>query len=176
MNRGFRSTPRTASTARRATSRTRPRTSTGSLPKAAEAPITRTCKWLAAPRWRRWRLAALAGGGAARLSRPGADLCPGARGGDERRPCARRAAARGARRRPAGPGRHRPQGAERSDRRRADGPGAEASRGRVPPAKLPTDARLLLVAEEIRRRPSRAGAALARVRRATTATSPSWRR
>ena len=47
MNRGFRSTPRTASTARPATSRTRPRTSTGSLPKAAEAPITRTCKWLA---------------------------------------------------------------------------------------------------------------------------------
>src|SRR5437868_15127634 len=45
-NRGSRSTPRTAFTARRATSRTRPRTSTGSLPKAAEAPITRTCKWL----------------------------------------------------------------------------------------------------------------------------------
>src|SRR5690349_19308398 len=47
VNRGFRSTPRTASTARPATSRTRPRTSTGSLQKAAEAPITRTCKWLA---------------------------------------------------------------------------------------------------------------------------------
>src|SRR5690242_18048532 len=46
VNRGFRSTPRIASTARLATSRTRPRTSTGSLPKAAEAPITRTCKWL----------------------------------------------------------------------------------------------------------------------------------
>src|SRR5690348_15765644 len=46
VNRGFRSTPRTASTARPATSRTRPRTSTGSLQKAAEAPITPTCKWL----------------------------------------------------------------------------------------------------------------------------------
>src|SRR5947209_20635351 len=47
VNRGSRSMPRTASTARRATSRTRPKTSTGSLQKAAEAPITRTCKWLA---------------------------------------------------------------------------------------------------------------------------------
>src|SRR3954447_9961771 len=47
VNRGSRSTPRTASTARLATSRTRPRTSTGSPPKAAEAPIIRTCKWLA---------------------------------------------------------------------------------------------------------------------------------
>src|SRR5690348_4971186 len=46
VNRGSRSTPRTASTARPATSKTRPRTSTGSLPKAAEAPITRTCKLL----------------------------------------------------------------------------------------------------------------------------------
>src|SRR6185369_10636991 len=46
VNRGCRSTPRIASTARRATSRTRPRTSTGSHPKAAEAPITRTCKLL----------------------------------------------------------------------------------------------------------------------------------
>src|SRR5690349_2121596 len=46
VNRGFRSTPRTASTARPATSRTRLRTSTGSLQKAAEAPITPTCKWL----------------------------------------------------------------------------------------------------------------------------------
>src|SRR5437763_6645679 len=44
VSRSCRSTPRIASTARHATSRTRPRTSTGSLPKAAEAPITRTCK------------------------------------------------------------------------------------------------------------------------------------
>src|SRR5436190_23768355 len=43
---GSRSTRRIASTARRATSRTRPRTSTGSHPKAAEDPITRTCRWL----------------------------------------------------------------------------------------------------------------------------------
>src|SRR4051812_15957309 len=47
-NRGFRSTLRTASTARPATSRIRPRTSTGSRRKAEEAPITRTCKWLGA--------------------------------------------------------------------------------------------------------------------------------
>src|SRR5437588_196033 len=47
VKRDSRSTPRIASTARRATSRTRPRTSTGSHPKVAEAPITRTCKWLA---------------------------------------------------------------------------------------------------------------------------------
>src|SRR3954471_1145471 len=47
-NRGSRSTPRIASTARPATSRTRPRTSTGSLQKAAEAPITRTCKLMTA--------------------------------------------------------------------------------------------------------------------------------
>src|SRR6476469_2087553 len=47
VKRDFRSTPRIVSTAKLATSRTRPRTSTGSLLKAAEAPITRTCKWLA---------------------------------------------------------------------------------------------------------------------------------
>src|SRR5690348_8274965 len=46
VNRGSRSTPRIACTARRATSRTRPRTSTGSLPKVVEAPITRICRWL----------------------------------------------------------------------------------------------------------------------------------
>src|SRR5690348_529861 len=46
VNPDSRSTPRIAFTARPATSRTRPRTSTGSLPKAAEAPITPTCKWL----------------------------------------------------------------------------------------------------------------------------------
>src|SRR6185503_18964705 len=45
-NRACRSTRRIASTGRRATSRTRPRTSTGSPPKAAEAPITRTCRLL----------------------------------------------------------------------------------------------------------------------------------
>src|SRR5579884_258952 len=47
VNPDSRSTRRTVSTARPATSRTRPRISTGSLPKAAEAPIIRTCKWLA---------------------------------------------------------------------------------------------------------------------------------
>src|SRR3954462_8591063 len=46
--RGSRSTRRIASTAKPATSRTRPRTSTGSSRKAEEAPITRTCRFLAA--------------------------------------------------------------------------------------------------------------------------------
>src|SRR5437868_2951442 len=45
-SRACRSTPRIASTARPATSRTRPRTSTGSRPKAGEDPITRTCRLL----------------------------------------------------------------------------------------------------------------------------------
>ena len=43
-SRGSRSTRRIASTARPATSRTRPRTSTGSSPKAAEGRIIPTCK------------------------------------------------------------------------------------------------------------------------------------
>src|SRR5881394_393431 len=48
VHRGFRSTRRIAFTAKLATSRTRPRTSTGSSPKVVEAPITRTCDSLAA--------------------------------------------------------------------------------------------------------------------------------
>ncbi len=47
--RGFRSTPRIASTARRATSRTRPRTSTGSSPKAEEGRTIPTCEPPVAP-------------------------------------------------------------------------------------------------------------------------------
>ena len=53
--RGCRSTPRIASTARPATSRTRPRTSTGSCPKAEEGRIIPTCKRCCCaepPRWR----------------------------------------------------------------------------------------------------------------------------
>src|SRR5215207_9305474 len=45
--RGCRSTPRTASTARPATSRTRPRTSIGSRPKAEEDRTIPICRWLA---------------------------------------------------------------------------------------------------------------------------------
>src|SRR3954470_21671113 len=45
---GSRSTPRIASTARPATSRTPCRTSTGWCPKAGEAPITRTCRLILA--------------------------------------------------------------------------------------------------------------------------------
>src|SRR5437868_3080514 len=47
VNPGCRSTRRIASTAKRATSRTRPRTSTGSPPKAVEDRIIPTCKWMA---------------------------------------------------------------------------------------------------------------------------------
>src|SRR5215218_346511 len=68
-NNGSRSTRRIASTARLATSRTRPRTSTGSLQKAAEAPITRTCKWLSGAAAA--ALAMVPGTAAARLSSPG---------------------------------------------------------------------------------------------------------
>ena len=45
-SRACKSTPRTASTAKRATSRTRSRTSIGSLPRVVEAQIIRTCKSL----------------------------------------------------------------------------------------------------------------------------------
>ena len=47
-SRGCRSTPRIAFTAKPATSRIRPRTSTGSRQKEAEVPIIRTCSWLGA--------------------------------------------------------------------------------------------------------------------------------
>src|SRR5258705_13368694 len=46
-SRDYRSTLRIASIAKPATSRTRPRTSTGSRPKAGEDPITRTCRLFA---------------------------------------------------------------------------------------------------------------------------------
>src|SRR5213079_1855430 len=62
---------RIASTARRATSRTRPRTSTGSHPKAAEAPITRTCKWLSGAAFA--ALALVPGPAEARISPTAAD-------------------------------------------------------------------------------------------------------
>src|SRR5687767_7187234 len=48
VNPGFKSMPRTASTVRPAISRTRPRTSTGSRPRAVEDRIIRTCKALPA--------------------------------------------------------------------------------------------------------------------------------
>src|SRR5438128_9884441 len=47
VHRAFRSTRRIVSTARPATSRTRPRTSTGSSPKAVEDPIIQICRLLA---------------------------------------------------------------------------------------------------------------------------------
>ena len=50
-SRGFRSMPRIAFTAKPATSRIRPRTSTGSVPKEAEVQIIRTCSLLAAVAW-----------------------------------------------------------------------------------------------------------------------------
>src|SRR5438270_2974473 len=71
VKRDSRSTPRIASTVRRATSRTRPRTSTGSHLKAAEAPITRTCKWLLSGAFA--ALALVPGPAAARISPNAAD-------------------------------------------------------------------------------------------------------
>ena len=53
-NRGCRSTRRTASTARPATSRTRPRTSTGSCPRAAAGRTIRTCEKLFVYARRSW--------------------------------------------------------------------------------------------------------------------------
>ena len=128
MNQGFRSTPRIASTAKPATSRTRPRTSIGSHPKAAEAPITRTCNIFTgvtlaalalAPR-QPWR------GFPFRAIRPG--LCPGARRGDERRSCRAAELFAELAEAQARPGRPRAKGARRSDRRGEDRPFAHLAR------------------------------------------------
>src|SRR3954452_13594159 len=152
VNRGSRSTPRTASTARPATSRTRPRTSTGSPPKAAEAPITRTCKLLAGA-----AIAALAlvpGTAAAKLAASGdpnrtyVEARAAAMNGDHGRSAALFAAM--AESQPSDPdlakkGLGEALGAGQIDL-------ALRLARSIPAAKLPTDARLLLVADEVRRR------------------------
>src|SRR4051794_39505883 len=151
VNRGFRSTPRIASTARRATSRTRPRTSTGSHPKAAEAPITRTCKLLSSA-----AVAALVlvpGTAAARLTSgdPGrtyVEARAAAMNGDHARSAALFAALAAS----------QPDQADLAKKALSEALGAGQMdlalklAKTVPAAKLPTDARLLLVADEVRRR------------------------
>src|SRR4051812_46252941 len=150
VNRGSRSTPRTAFTARPATSRTRPRTSTGSPQKAAEAPITRTCKWLAGA-----AIAALALGSAPAaaqltVSDPGRTYIQAraaAMGGDHARAAQLLASLAAA----------QPGAVDIAKKALSEAVGAgqmdlalKLARN-VPAASLPSDARLLLVAEEIRR-------------------------
>src|SRR4051812_38919771 len=151
-NRGSRSTPRTASTAKLATSRTRPRTSTGSLQKAAEAPITRTCKWLAGAALASMALAPASA--AARLpslgdpSRTYVEARAAAMNGDHGRSAALFAAL----------AESQPNDPDLAKKALSEALGAgqfdlalRLART-IPTAKLPTDARLLLVADEVRHR------------------------
>src|SRR5438270_8253975 len=163
VNRGCRSTPRIASTARPATSRTRPRTSTGSLPKAVEDQITRTCKILLGT-----AAIALAIGASsaaeARLSlsdaaRTYVEARAAAMSGDHARAAQLLASLAEA----------QPDQADIARKALSEAIGAgnmmlALSLARnVPAAKLPVEARLLLATEEIRRRhPEQAGPWLAR--------------
>src|SRR5579884_3503117 len=150
VNRGSRSTPRTASTARRATSRTRPRISTGSPQKAAEAPITRTCKWLAGA-----GLAAVALTATPALAVISADPArayvearAAAMSGDHARSAVLLAAL----------AQSQPEQVDiaRKAFLEALGSGqidlALSIAAKLPPAKLPTEARLLLVTDNVRHR------------------------
>src|SRR3954452_15962487 len=147
VNRGSRSTRRTASTARPATSRTRPRRSTGSLQKAAEVPITRTCKWLGGVAMAAVALAASPAGAAisADPARAYVQARAAALSGDHARSAALLAALAEAQ-------------PHKSDLARkalmeALGSGqislALSVASKVPQAKLPTEARLLLVAYQV---------------------------
>src|SRR5437763_2182681 len=156
VSRSCRSTPRTASTARHATSRTRPRTSTGSLPKAAEGQITRTCKQLVGAA--AISLAFGASPAAARLAvsdaaRTYVQARAAAMSGDHARAAELLASLAEA----------QPDQADIARKALSEAVGAgnmslALSLARaVPAAKLPVDARLLLATEEIRRRhPERA--------------------
>src|SRR5205814_5157646 len=158
VKRDSRSTPRIASTARRATLRTRLRTSTGSHPKVAEAPITRTCKWLAGAAAAALALALGSSPAFARLSlSDAAQTYVAARAasmsGDHARAAQLLSALAQA----------QPDQADIARKALSEALGAgdmplalKLARG-VPVAKLPVDARLLLATEEIRRRrPERA--------------------
>ena len=175
-SRGCRSTRRIASTARPATSRTRPRTSTGSRPKAEEGPITRTCKLLGgADRWPALVLPRAGDGRAqrragddpaltyvqARAAAMNGDHARSAellaRAGRRRRRRRRRSAAK-ALAEALGAGRHGPGAArwraqlppaEPADRR-----AAAARRRRDARAAAPTRAMRLLAAQGRRRRPA----------------------
>src|SRR3954469_25141015 len=156
--RDFRSTRRIASIARRATSRTRPRISTGSHPKAAEARITQTCKWLSGA-----ALAALViapSPAAARLNASPGDPArqyvearAAAMSGDHARSATLLTALAAS----------QPDQVDLARKALGEALGAgqidlalKLARS-IPPAKLATDARLLLVVDEVRhRRPERA--------------------
>src|SRR4051794_3717598 len=149
---GSRSTRRTACTARRATSRTRPRTSTGSLQKVAEAPITRTCKYLAGAALA-VLLSAPVPAAAARLSAGNASLTyvearAAAINGEHARAAELLATLANA------------QPSEVQFAQQALGEAIGAGRmdlalnlaAKIPASKLTTDARLLLVAEAVKQR------------------------
>src|SRR3954463_9233079 len=150
VNRGSRSTRRTASTARPATSRTRPRTSTGSLRKAGEVPITRTCKWLGGVAIAAVALTGGPAGGAisADPARAYVQARAAALSGDHARSAALLAALAEA----------RPDQAELGRKAFTEALGAGqmglalSVAARIPPAKLSTEARLLLVADQVRRK------------------------
>ena len=155
VSRGCRSTRKIASTARRATSRTRPRTSTGSLPKAAEARITRTCRYFAAVALTQrglplWLSPAKRGPIPSDPARAYVEARGAALSGDRARSAALLAALSADP--AAGPGRPCPQGADGRARHRPDGPRTCLVARRMPAGKLPTEARLLLVADEVRHR------------------------
>src|SRR5260221_1748473 len=151
VNRGSRSTPRIASTARHATSRTRPRISTGSLPKVVEDQITRTCKLIVGAATIALALGATPA--AARLSlsdaaRTYVEARAAAMSGDHARAAQLLASLAEA----------QPDQADIARKALSEVIGAgditlALSLARtVPAAKLPVDARLLLATEEIRRR------------------------
>src|SRR3954468_9218094 len=163
VNPGSRSTPRIASTARHATSRTRPRTSTGSLPKAVEDQITRTCKIFVGTAALALTIGA-SSAAEARLSisdaaRTYVEARAAAMSGDHARAAQLLASLAEA----------QPDQADIARKALSEAIGAgnmtlALSLARsVPAAKLPVEARLLLATEEIRRRhPEQAGQWLAR--------------
>src|SRR5437764_9673992 len=163
VNPDCRSTRRIASTARRATSRTRPRTSTGSPPKAVEDRITRTCKWMAGAAAVALTLGA-SPAAAARLAvsdaaRTYVEARAAAMSGDHARAAQLLAALAQA----------QPDQADIARKALSEAIGARnmtlalSLARNVPAAKLPVEARLLLATEEIRRRhPEQAGPWLAR--------------
>src|SRR5689334_14500360 len=150
VNRGSRSTLRTASTARLATSRTRPRTSTGLLPKVAEGRIIRTCKLLAGAAFAASAL--MTTPAAASISSDPARAYVEARAaalsGDHARSAALLAAL--AQTQPDQVDLARKAVLEALNAGQTDL--ALALAPKIPSAKLPTEARLLLVADQVRRR------------------------
>src|SRR3954454_13242755 len=146
---GCKSTRRIASIAKRATSRTRPRTSTGSLPKAAGAPITQICKWLGAA-----ACSAIAGGAArAYAAIPSGNTAQtyvearaAAMNGDHARSAQLLAAIVGS----------QPDQVDLARKALGEAIGSGQMdlalnlAARIPAAKLPTEARLLLAADEMK--------------------------